>query len=100
MAPLTPEAIETLQWWASDAPWQRNGHAMIPETRSIQISVRSDAATETMGWGGALQVPGQAPLRTHGYFTAKEQRLHINALELLGCWYTIRSLLPAAISPD
>ncbi len=100
VAPLTPEAIGTLQWWASDAPWQRNGHAMIPETRPIQISVRSDAATETMGWGGTSQMPGQTPLRTRGYFTKQEQLLHINALELLGCWYTVRSLLPAAIPPE
>ncbi len=49
MASITPAAIDTLQWWASDAPWQRNGHAMIPEYRPIQISVKSDAATETMG---------------------------------------------------
>ncbi len=24
-ATLTPTAIDTLRWWASDAPWQRNG---------------------------------------------------------------------------
>jgi hypothetical protein len=60
-ATLTPTAIDTLRWWASDAPWQRNGHRMTPEIRPIQISVKSDAATETMGWGGTLQLPGQTP---------------------------------------
>jgi hypothetical protein len=69
---------------------------MIPEHRPIQISVKSDAATETMGWGGTMQVTGKAPLTTRGNFTPIEQRLHINALELLGCWYTIKSLLPVA----
>jgi hypothetical protein len=55
-AKLTPAAIETLKWWASDASWQRNGHAMIPENRPIQISVKIDAATETMGFGGTMQL--------------------------------------------
>jgi hypothetical protein len=90
MASLTPAAIDTLRWWASDAPWQHNGHTMIPEIRPIQVSVQSDAATETMGWGGTLQLPNMAPLTTRGNFTIAEQRLHINALELLGCWYTIK----------
>ena len=97
MASLTPAAIDTLRWWASDAPWQHNGHTMIPEIRPMQVSVKSDAATETMGWGGTLQLPNMAPLATRGNFTITEQRLHINALELLGCWYTIKSLLPAAV---
>jgi hypothetical protein len=56
---------------------------MIPEQRPIQISVRSDAATETLGWGGTLQREGITPLCARGYFTKKEQALHINALELL-----------------
>ena len=97
MASITVVAIETLKWWASDAPWQSNGQAMVPEQRPIQISVKSDAATETMGWGGTMQLPGKAPLTTRGNFTTNEQRLHINALELLGCWYTIKSLLPIAV---
>jgi hypothetical protein len=99
-ATLTQAAIQTLHWWVSDAPWQRNGHAMIPESRPIQISVKSDAATETMGWGGTMQLPGRAPLSTRGNFTSEKQRLHINALELLGCWYTIKSLLPVAFPRD
>jgi hypothetical protein len=97
MATISPEAIRTLAWWGSDEPWKRNGLRMVPEIRPIQVSVRSDAATETLGWGGTLQREGGSPLQTRGYFTAKEQTLHINALELLGCWYTIRSLLPLAV---
>ena len=73
---------------------------MTPEIRPIQMSVKSDAATETMGWGGTLQLPGESPITTRVNFTEAEQRLHINALELLGCWYTIKSLLPAAVSPS
>ena len=94
---LSAEAISTLEWWASDEPWKRNGHQMIPERRALQVSVRSDAATETLGWGGTLQLAGQDPVRTRGNFTESECSLHINALELLGCWYTIRSLLPLVI---
>jgi hypothetical protein len=70
---------------------------MIPTQRSIQVSVRSDAGTETLGWGGTLQLVGRDPVRTRGNFTTGERSLHINALELLGCWYTIRSLLPLVV---
>jgi hypothetical protein len=45
LAGLSPEAINTLEWWASDEPWKRNGHQMILEHRPLQVSVRSDAAT-------------------------------------------------------
>ena len=97
LASLSPEAISTLEWWASDEPWKRNGHQMIPEHRPLQVSVRSDAATETLGWGGTLQVDGHDTVCTRGNFTPTECSLHINALELLGCWYTIKSLLPLVI---
>ena len=94
---LSTNAVETLAWWASDEPWKRNGHRMVDDSRPIQVSVRSDAATETYGWGGTLQVQDQTPLSTRGNFTAQERKLHINALELLGCWFTIKSLLPLAV---
>ena len=97
MALILPDSIRTLEWWCSDEPWKRNGCRMTLEQRQIQVSVRSDAATESMGWGGTLQRDGGIPLRTRGNFTPTEQSLHINALELLGCWYTVRSLLPHAV---
>ena len=78
VAILTPSAIETLQGWASDAPWQHNGKSMTPEIRPIQISVRSVATTETMDWGDILQFPNKEPLRTRGIFTKEGQRLHIS----------------------
>jgi hypothetical protein len=40
---------------------------------------------------------GKPTLSTRGYFSVREQSLHINALELLGCWYTISALLPRAV---
>jgi hypothetical protein len=65
MASISPDSIRTLQWWrSSDELWIRNGLRMIPEQRPIQISVRSNAATETLGWGGTSQREGNAPLRT------------------------------------
>jgi hypothetical protein len=69
LAGLSPEAINTLEWWASDEPWKRNGHQMILEHRPLQVSVRSDAATETLGWGGTLQLEGHDPVSTRGNFT-------------------------------
>ncbi len=46
----------------------------------------SRATQQRKQWDWVL--PGKGPLVTRGNFTPSEQRLHINALELLGCWYT------------
>jgi hypothetical protein len=94
---LSTAARKALQWWNSKAPRTRNGAPIVPETRSIQCSVKSDAATETLGWGGVLTLAGGRTFTTRGHFTAAERKMHINALELLGCFYTTRSLLPQAI---
>ncbi len=59
--------------------------------------MQSAAATETLGWGGTLTMAGGPTLSTRGFFTEQERNLHINALELLGCWHTIRALLPVAL---
>ena len=97
---LTARAVEALRWWAGNDPWARNGAPIVPETRLLQGSVQSDAATETLGWGGTLTMAGQPTLSTRGFFTAAERGLHINALELLGCWHTIRALLPVALPKE
>jgi hypothetical protein len=94
---LTRLATEALRWWAGSEPWSRNGAPIVPETRRLQGSVQSDAATETLGWGGTLTMAGGPTLSTRGFFTEHERNLHINALELLGCWHTIRALLPVAL---
>ncbi len=94
---LSKESVTALQWWAGPEPWARNGSPIVPESRPLQGSVQSDAATESSGWGGTLIMVGKTTLTTRGHFTAQERSLHINALELLGCWYTIRSLLPLVV---
>jgi hypothetical protein len=63
VTPLSLDAIHTLAWWASDLPWKRNGCKMIPELRPIQVNVRSDVATETLGWGGHATGGRTAPYR-------------------------------------
>ena len=97
---LSPQSLRALEWWATSHPWERNGAPIVPEIRAIQCSVRSDAATETLGWGGTLCLAGKRPLTTRGFFTASERSLHINALELLGCWKTVSALLPVAVPCD
>ena len=94
---LSSAALSALAWWVGPQPWARNGAPLAPIPRAIQGNVRSDAATETAGWGGTLTMVGKHTLSTRGYFSAREQSLHINALELLGCWYTISALLPLAV---
>ena len=95
---LNLEGINAMRWWITEEPWQCNGDQIVPDTRPIQVKVQSDAATEGEGtrfhgWGGTLQIGDGPVFATRGYFTAKEYKMHINALELLGCWYTVRSLL-------
>jgi hypothetical protein len=97
---LTARAVEALRWWTGNDPWVRNGAPIVPETRLLQGSVQSDAATETLGWGGTLTMAGQPTLSTRGFFTAAERGWHINALELLACWHTIRALLPVALPKE
>ena len=97
---LSTDSITALQWWAGPEPWARNGSPIVPESRRLQGSVQSDAATESSGWGGTLTMVGRPTLTTRGHFTARERSMHINALELLGCWYTIRSLLPLEVPPQ
>ncbi len=94
---LTQASLRALAWWIGPLPWERNGAPLAPLPRTIQGSVKSDAATETAGWGGTLTMVGQPKLTTRGYFSIQEQSMHINALELLGCWYTISALLPLAV---
>ena len=94
---LTWESAQALRWWTTEAPWTRNGEDIAPDARPIQGEVRTDAATETLGWGGILQIGNGPIFRTRGYFSPEEIHLHINALELLGCWYTVMSLLPLAL---
>jgi hypothetical protein len=77
---------------------QRGPDQIALDTRPIQVKVQSGAATEGEGprfhgWGGALQMGDGPVFSTRGYFTAEECKMHVNALELLGCWCTARSLL-------
>ena len=94
---LSPDSLRALVWWTGPQPWERNGAPLAPVPRPIQGSVQSDAATETLGWGGTLTMVGKPTISTRGYFTASERSMHINALELLGCWHTISALLPLAV---
>ncbi len=94
---LSPDSLRALTWWAGSKPWERNEAQLAPLPQAIQGSVCSDAATETVGWSGTLTMMGQPTLTTRGYFSGREQSMHINVLELLGCWYTISALLPLAV---
>ena len=97
---LSPEGLQALRWWTTEEPWKRNASPIVNEVREIQVKVKSDAATETLGWGGTLQQGRGREFTARGYFTESERKLHINGLELLGCWYTIRALLGKAVPKE
>jgi hypothetical protein len=105
MTTLNHEGIAAMRWWTTEHPWDRNASNIVPEVRPIQVKVQSDAATEGEGtrfhgWGGTLQIGNGRVFSTRGYFTPEEHKMHINALELLGCWYTIMSLLELLVPRD
>ena len=64
---LSPQSLRALEWWATSHPWERNGAPIVPEIRAIQCSVRSDAATETLGWGGDVVPRGQTTVNNQGF---------------------------------
>jgi hypothetical protein len=68
---LTSRAVEALRWWAGNDPWVRNRAPIVPETRLLQSSVQSDAATETLGWGGTLTKPGDPRFQRGGSSRSK-----------------------------
>ena len=96
---LSPQAHEALQWWIADNPWKANGDDIVPLRRPIQVTLRTDAATNNVGFGGELIYEGKS-FTTRGYLTRKEQEeIYINEFEFSGMENTLRALLPVAI-PD
>jgi hypothetical protein len=96
---ISKEARAALEWWTKDFVWQANGNDILPPIRPIQLRMRTDAATNNVGYGGVLWY-GDRVFRTQGYLTAEEQRLtFINEFEFLGFTHCLWALLPQAI-PD
>jgi hypothetical protein len=73
---LSTDTISALQWWAGPEPWARNGSPIVPESRRLQGSVQSDAATKSSGWGGTLTMVGRPTLSTRGHFTESERSFY------------------------
>ena len=96
---LTPEAVEALRWWTTEAPYLENGNDIVPPFRPTHGIVKSDACTSEAGWGGTLEILGKK-FSTRGFFTSDERSQWINNLELLGHRKTVEALLPLAVPQD
>ena len=83
MIRLSQEAKEDLRWWTNNLS-QWNGQML--SQSSPHCVIETDASM--MGWGAFYQ--GEA---TGGCWSAEEQKLHINELELLAVFYALRSFL-------
>ena len=78
---LTPECRIDLKWWESNILT-----ASAPIARcSPSTTVSSDASN--LGWGGV-----RSETKTRGAWAEGERRQHINELELLAAWFTLKSL--------
>lgn len=96
---LSPAAQVALTWWTADNPWKMNGDDILPPVRPLQVTLRTDAATGNVGFGGEMIYKGQS-FTTQGYLTREEQaEVYINEFEFSGMENTLRALLPVAI-PD
>lgn len=96
---LSAKAREALQWWVSEALWLANGNDIVPPIKPIQISLRTDAATHNVGYGGVMRFNGRE-FYTRGHLTTKERNeKYINEYEFSGCRNALWSLLPVAV-PD
>ena len=80
---VSPDAKEDLLWWANNLR-QWNGHTM--SRISAQVVMETDASRS--GWGAFCQ--GEA---TGGCWSTEEQKLHINALELLAVFHALKAFL-------
>ena len=94
---LSTKARRALQWWVSEELWQANGNDIVPPVKPIQISLRTDAASHNVGYGGVMILNGRE-FCTRGHLTTKERaEKYINEYEFSGCRNTLWSLLPVAV---
>lgn len=96
---LSKQALLALDWWQGTNPWKTNGNDIVDPIRPLQVTLRTDAATNNVGFGGEMIFNGQK-FATQGYLTRTEQaELYINEYEFSGMQNTLQALLPVAI-PD
>ena len=82
---LSTRSIEELNWWLLNLP---NSYNLIHPTR-VDVSANSDASLT--GWGGGGGVLDSCS--TGGSWTAVEAQQHINYLELLAAFFTLKSFI-------
>ena len=94
---LSKQALLALDWWQGSNPWRANGDDILEPIRPLQVTLRTDAATNNVGFGGELIFRG-CKFSTQGYLTREEQNeLYINEYEFSGMSNTLQALLPVAI---
>lgn len=79
---LSTRSIEELNWWLLNLS---NSYNLIHPT-PVDVSANSDASLT--GWGGVLD-----SCSTGGSWTAVEAQQHINYLELLAAFFTLKSFI-------
>lgn len=80
---VTDECKTEILWW------KQNINNLFSDIShgSPQIILTSDASKT--GWGGVNNTTGET---ASGFWNEKEAKLHINFLELLAAWFTVKSL--------
>ena len=94
---LSQDVRKALQWWVSEEPWKANGNDILPPVKTIQLSLRTDAATHNAGYGGEM-IRGTQRFQTRGFLTETEQKeVFINQFEFSGFENCLWALLPQAV---
>ena len=79
---LSPRAVRELNWWSVNLP---NSFNLI-ETPPVDICLHSDASLS--GWGGVMK-----SMSTGGHWTEHEAKQHINYLELMAAFFTLKCFI-------
>jgi len=80
---MSAEAIQELVWWMQEMQTYNGAPLLLSKPDMV---IESDASR--LGWGATLKAQG---LRTGGQWSASEQEMHINCLELLAASLAIQT---------
>ena len=80
---LPPECKEDLEWWERNIETQTK-KILVPKP---SYELESDASLK--GWGGCIKTP-EGKSSTGGNWSETERNKHINELELIAAWFTIK----------
>ena len=97
---LSKQALLALDWWWQGSnPWRTNEDDILPPVRPLQVTLRTDAATNNVGFGGEVICRGQKfSMQGHVRLAREEQtELRMSECEFSGMANTSQASLPVSV---